>query len=375
MREGTPMAVTSAEGVICRVVIPADPAETIPPPLLTYSGPTPAELQEVARYLIARLYEAETGRIYVGAHRTTLMLGGDRYFAGVSQPSSAEVTSRFSDWTGHLELPGVAAILYANGAGRLFSHWMFDVLPKIDVLRRAGWMDRDIDHYVINGENPAFMKESLDRLGIPSAKIVPVDDVVISAKRLLIPSRIRLRFATPPWARRFVRETFGDPASRRGPRNSPPRLYISRAKARRRRIINEEQVRDALEKRGFVTAFAEDHSIAEFARIVAGAEQIVAPHGAGLANLVFGGEGLKVLEMYSAHIVAEYWLLTSGIGGRYHLLAGQDGNGRYPWEEGAYAGLSAGDRNQADFHVGVEDLQNALESLDSEDSEDRQNNA
>jgi capsular polysaccharide biosynthesis protein len=282
------------------------------------------------------------------------------------------MSNRFADSAGHLQLPGVAAILYANGAGRLFSHWMFDVMPKLEVLRRGGWTESDIDYYIVNGENQDFMKESLNRLGIPSAKVILVDDAVIAAERLLIPSRIRLRFATPPWARQFVREAFREAARKDGARISAPKLYISRAKARRRRITNEEQVRDVLEKRGFLTVFAEDHSIAEFAAIVAGAQQIVSPHGAGLANLVFGSKGLRVLEMYSAHIVAEYWLLTSSIGGRYHLLAGRDGNGRYPWEEGAYSDLSPGDRNQADFFVEIKDLQQALEILDSETSQGAQ---
>lgn len=367
-RQDIATAVTSAEGVICKIVIPAEPAEAITQPHLTYSGPIPAELCEVARYLIARLYEAEIGKICVGPHRTTLMLSENSYFKGVSQPLSGVMTNRFADPAGHLQLPGVAAILYANGAGRLFSHWMFDVLPKIEVLRRAGWMEGGIDHYVVNGECQVFMKESFKRLGIPPEKVVPVDDAVISAKRLLIPSRIRLRFATPPWARQFVRETFRGTAGEVGVRNTAAKLYISRAKARGRRITNEAQIRDVLEKYGFLTVFAEDHSIAEFAQMVAGAQQIVAPHGAGLANLVFASRGLQVLEIYSAHIVAEYWLLTSAIGGRYYLLAGRDEEGRYPWEEGAYSELSPGERNQADFSVNIEDLERALEAMASETS-------
>lgn len=372
IRQDAATAVTSAEGVTCKIVIPAEPAETIAPPRLAYAGPTPAELCEVARYLIARLYEAETGKIYVGSHRTTLMLGENSYFAGVSQPLSAAVTSRFANQTAHLQLPGVAAILYANGAGRLFSHWMFDVLPKLEVLRRAGWTASNIDHYVVNGENQAFMKESLDRLGIPSEKVVPLDDTVISARRLLIPSRIRLRFATPPWARQFVRRTFRPTVEDAGRASDAPKLYVSRAKAKCRRITNEMEVRGVLEKSGFLTVFAEDHSIAAFARMVAGAQQVVAPHGAGLANMVFASNGVRVLEMYSAHIVAEYWLLTSGVGGRYYLLAGRDGKGRYPWEEGSGSELSPGDRNQADFSVKVEDLQHALEIMASETSQDGQ---
>jgi capsular polysaccharide biosynthesis protein len=361
--------VTSAEGVICKIVIPAAPAETVAPPHLIHSGPVPTELCEVARYLMARLYEAETGKICVGPHRTTLMLSENSYFEGVSQPLSAAMTERFADTAGHMRLPGVAAILYANGAGSLFSHWMFDVLPKLEVLRQAGWTESGIDYYIVNAGNQGFMRESLKRLGVPPEKVVPVDDAIISADRLLIPSRIRLRFATPPWARQFVRETFSG-TKEGGVRNSAPKLYISRAMARGRRITNEAQVRELLEKSGFLTVLAEDFSIAEFARMVAGAQQIVAPHGAGLANVVFGNEGLQVLEMYSAHIVAEYWLLTSGVGGHYHLLAGRDASGRYPWEENAYAALSPGERNQADFSVKIEDLRYALEVMDKKTIQD-----
>jgi capsular polysaccharide biosynthesis protein len=139
------------------------------------------------------------------------------------------------------------------------------------------------------------------------------------------------------------------------------RLYISRGDARRRKILNESEIRQSLESRGFQTVFAEKMGIAEMARLVSRAGYIFAPHGAGATNVVFGPRGIRLLESYSAHIAPEGWLLANAVGGRHYLLAGCDAEGRYPWDPEAYRDFSERDRNYADYSVRPQDLERALD--------------
>ncbi|NOG52157.1 MAG: glycosyltransferase family 61 protein [Chloroflexi bacterium] len=93
--------------------------------------------------------------------------------------------------------------------------------------------------------------------------------------------------------REAMRRAAGDPAP-----DQPRRLYISRSKARRRRVLNESAVIALLAPLGFEAFTLEDLSVAEQVRLFAGAEAVVAPHGSGLTNLVFG-QGIKVIELHT----------------------------------------------------------------------------
>ncbi len=101
---------------------------------------------------------------------------------------------------------------------------------------------------------------------------------------------------------------------------SPPRIYISRERARRRKVVNETGVRAALEPLGYATVHFEGLAFDEQARIAAAAQEIVSNHGAGLANMLFMRPGGRVLELRrsaDAHFNC-YYALASALGLGYH---------------------------------------------------------
>ena len=75
-------------------------------------------------------------------------------------------------------------------------------------------------------------------------------------------------------------------------------IYISRNRSARRRIINEEALLPLLNAYGFETCYLEEMSLREQAECFANARMVVAPHGAGLVNLVWSRAGTVVLELY-----------------------------------------------------------------------------
>jgi capsular polysaccharide biosynthesis protein len=82
----------------------------------------------------------------------------------------------------------------------------------------------------------------------------------------------------------------------------------------------------ALGPLGFERYVLEDLAIAEQIELFHDAEFVVAPHGAGLANLVFG-TGASVLELFpSRWAVPHYYLLSRACGHRYAAL---HANGRH----------------------------------------------
>ncbi len=78
---------------------------------------------------------------------------------------------------------------------------------------------------------------------------------------------------------------------------SASRLYISRKKAGRRHLVNEEQLFPILSKYGFVPVFLEDMEIRDQIRLFRKATHVIAPHGAGLSNIVFAPLSTRILEI------------------------------------------------------------------------------
>jgi capsular polysaccharide biosynthesis protein len=81
------------------------------------------------------------------------------------------------------------------------------------------------------------------------------------------------------------------------------RLYISRRKAPDRRMANEAELEERLQELGFSIIQAEDLSLMAQASTFARATCVVAPHGAGLTNLIHCPAATKVVEVFSSQYV------------------------------------------------------------------------
>jgi len=92
----------------------------------------------------------------------------------------------------------------------------------------------------------------------------------------------------------------------------PRRLYVTRQFATMRRILNEDELVAALRSCGFEPIVLEKLSLAEQYHCFATAEAVVAPHGAGLTNLLHAPSGCKVVELFPAEPSFHYrWLSHS----------------------------------------------------------------
>lgn len=99
-------------------------------------------------------------------------------------------------------------------------------------------------------------------------------------------------------------------------------IYISRQKAKRRHVENEQEITAILPKYQFETVYLEEHSFDEQARIICSAANIVSIHGAALSMLLFAPEGASVLELRncSDDINNMYFQLSNACGLNYYYL-------------------------------------------------------
>jgi capsular polysaccharide biosynthesis protein/tetratricopeptide (TPR) repeat protein len=230
-----------------------------------------------------------------------------------------------------LEVMDARVVILAGLTNHLYFHWMFDVLPRVEVLRCSGLAWNAIDYVVVSQQTP-FQRETLERLGIPREKILdPSQHPHLQARQLIVPSWPSSPAWMPRWACDFLRQEFlAGMAPGSTPSSTSRRLYIRRPPDATRRVINEPEVLELLSQYGFTALTLETRSVAEQAALLAQAEMVIAPHGGGLTNLVFCQPGTPVLELFSPEFVYPcYWLVSNLLGLDYAYLCGSVPEGSY----------------------------------------------
>ena len=173
-----------------------------------------------------------------------------------------------------------------------YFHWLTDVLTRLFVVR-----DRLNDLLLVlpgKYEQLDVVKSTLKAFGVADVDFIGANEVV-EFRSLVMPSHTAPSGHFKDEAIRGVRDVllsaYGDAGS------EEKRLYITRSRAGRRRIVNEDEVTSVLRKFGFATICAEDFSFAEQVAICSRARYIVSNHGAGLTNVLFMKDGGSVLEL------------------------------------------------------------------------------
>lgn len=244
---------------------------------------------------VAELADAKIiGEAKLVATSADTVLGGVQFLYGTSDPLGHRLLKR-----GGLRLPqrleGTVSLLAASN-GDNYYHWLFDSLPRLWLLQRAGFRLEDVDWFILNQSRPAFQVQTLEKAGIARSKLRYTSKYrIVQCRRLLVPSMPgRLGYAAP-WACRYLRELFLP----KTPLVADRKIYISRQNAQGRKILNEADIVPILARHGFEIVHAERLNFDEQVRLFASARQVVAIHGAGMSNLVWCPPGTTVLELGS----------------------------------------------------------------------------
>ncbi|MFT0788835.1 glycosyltransferase family 61 protein, partial [Synechococcus sp. H55.10] len=140
-------------------------------------------------------------------------------------------------------LEGSVALL-PLGAVNYF-HWMVDILPALDLLRRSGVLEKDIPLLVHGYQGKPFQVQSLAALGIPPERLLSFEQAGgshLQAQNLIVPSLAGPVGCLTPRGWKVLQQL----APREQAAGLPRRIYISRRAARWRRVINEAEVLEAL---------------------------------------------------------------------------------------------------------------------------------
>lgn len=204
-----------------------------------------------------------------------------------------------------------------------YFHWFCDCLPRLEASLAV------LDHPTVMLPHKLgrlnFVLESLGAFEIGGVDVMPTRPSVARVEGLWLPSATAGtgNFNTPLIRRvseRLHRHFGCDARTNAG----GARVYISRAKATRRRVLGEEGIADVLSRHGVERYFFEDLPFARQVCLSADAGLLVSLHGAGLANMLFMAPGSTILEIRQRGDARNncYFSLANALGHRYvYMLA------------------------------------------------------
>ncbi|MFC0513598.1 DUF563 domain-containing protein [Mucilaginibacter angelicae] len=102
------------------------------------------------------------------------------------------------------------------------------------------------------------------------------------------------------------------------------RIYISRKKAQRKKVQNEAELEEILQRYNFTVINNEDYTFLQQVAIYAHAKYLVSIHGSGLTNMLFMQDNARILEFHKRktndkdwHSKA-FWYLAAALGFDYY---------------------------------------------------------
>lgn len=177
---------------------------------------------------------------------------------------------------------------------REYFHWIADALSRLFVVRDrlndlilmlpSGYQDHD------------YVNSSLKAFGVKDVDFIKHDET-LHCRSLLLPTHAAPSGHYNAEVIRGVRKVLLAAYWDADDRGESERIYISRHRATKRRIVNEDEIGRILQGFGFQTIHAEELSFEQQVKTFSRARYIVSNHGAGLTNMLFMREGGSVLEL------------------------------------------------------------------------------
>jgi capsular polysaccharide biosynthesis protein len=172
-------------------------------------------------------------------------------------------------------------------------HWMCDALPRLEAMKEKA---KDCILLIPENYEYTYIHASLKAYKTKGVYRMPLNSYV-KCKTLLAPDQITVSGEIRPQNLRSVRNTlleYYQPLFKHAFTQS--NIYISRNKAKYRKVINEEELIPLLIEYNFSIVYFEDLDFTEQVECCYHARNIISIHGANLTNIVFMKAKGNVLE-------------------------------------------------------------------------------
>lgn len=222
----------------------------------------------------------------------------------------------------------VLSLLSGGGRNINFYHWHMDILSRL--FYASKFIDlRKVDYFLLPEINQEFQIKTLELVGIPSEKILNNYNVrFYKAERLIALSHPRTAtFEAPADLLAGLRTILKLDSVKQNSTadTSKKSVYLSRTKAVRRTVLNEQEVVRLVEKYGYEVVYLEDMTFTETVDFFQKVETVVSPHGAGILNTLYSSYFSNLVELFPYHFVNPYYeKYTHSMNANYYYVRGLD---------------------------------------------------
>lgn len=223
----------------------------------------------------------------------------------------------------------VLAVLSGGHEG--YYHWMVDILPRLSIGLKL-LADRNFKIILPYIEH-RFQSESLALMGIPMDKVIfcRSRDILHCSELYYVSSFLHqyggvgaYYDAPEETLVATVRSPDVFPMMTREKRTAQPSercVYISRADATKRRMTNERELEQRLEAQGVEILRMTGVPLEQQIKLVEDVRLIIAPHGAGLTNIMFTQQPANIVELHMNNWINPcYYRLAAAAGHTYHAF-------------------------------------------------------
>ncbi|QKJ66126.1 glycosyltransferase family 61 protein [Deefgea piscis] len=177
-------------------------------------------------------------------------------------------------------------------------HWHFFYMPILIYLDQ---IKKRKNSFILAPRLSTMQREILERAGLNLKKVIEYEGAVaIKAKSILVPSTSTFIPRIIPQMLPIYNKLALSTVKNSSDVIAKKRVYISRLDAPQRRIINESNLISLLKEYDFEVVTFSGLNFSSQVELIKDAEIVIAPHGAGLTNLVYA-KNLKVLyELFSS---------------------------------------------------------------------------
>ena len=201
----------------------------------------------------------------------------------------------------------VFSLLSGGAAKTNYFHWLFEILPKLEILNKFKKLG-DINYFLVPSTKMTHQLETLELLNISRKKLLDSNSFkhIFCDELFVVDHPFRLTNNTvydtqniPSWIFKWLRKNFLQfKSSTKFPKN----IFIDRSESisKYRSIYNHDEIYDYFKKENFEFIKPENFSFKDQIKLYNSAEIIAGLHGAGFANICFCSPGTKVIEFKTA---------------------------------------------------------------------------
>ena len=203
---------------------------------------------------------------------------------------------------------GKTLVLTQGASGHFnYAHWLLDIVPKLLITSQHHQLSK-IDFFYFSKLNN-FQKETLKLFNINPSKIIDANKYRhIVADELLAVTHPNYFNKTiffshsnlPIWIIHSLKDIF----NKKKRKIFYKKIFIDRSDSTQNhcKLINNKEIKNFLKKKGFKILQLSRINLFDQISIFKNCKEIISPHGAGLANLVFCRSRTKVTEIIPINI-------------------------------------------------------------------------